>query len=134
MKFIAKTVSLVVLLLITNTQATEAELEPKFVEFFEWVESAGAKFDKLELRKITENFRGIYAKADIKKGEEMLFVPDHLILSMEKAKLTPLGQKMTEKRLVPGGYRLNSPTMSVMAVANMESQDMGKESIFYNHW
>jgi hypothetical protein len=38
------------------------------------------------LIKITENFRGIYAKADIAKGEEMLFVPDHLVMSMEKAK------------------------------------------------
>jgi hypothetical protein len=41
---------------------------------------------------------------------------------MEKAKASNLGQKMTEKRLVPGGYRLNSPTMSVMAIANMENQ------------
>ena len=41
---------------------------------------------------------------------------------------------MTEKRLVPGGYRLNSPTMSVMAIANLENEGQGKESSHHLHW
>ena len=88
----------------------------------------------MELRKIAENFRGVYALKDIKKGEEMLFVPDHLILSLEKSKESRLGKQMTEKRLVPGGYRLNSPTMSVMAISNLENEGKGKDSTHYLHW
>lgn len=41
---------------------------------------------------------------------------------------------MTEKRLVPGGYRLNSPTMSVMAIANLDNDAEGKDSTHYLHW
>ena len=88
----------------------------------------------MELRRIAKNFRGVYALEDIKKGEEMLYVPDHLVLSLEKSKETKLGKQMTEKRLVPGGYRLNSPTMSVMAIANLENEGLGKESSHYLHW
>ena len=41
---------------------------------------------------------------------------------------------MTKKRLVPGGYRLNSPTMAVMAINNMEEISQGKDSLFYDHF
>lgn len=51
--------------------------------------------------------RGVYAKVDIKDGEILLFVPDNLVFTPEKAKKSPLGIKMTEKRLVPGGERLH---------------------------
>jgi len=47
-------------------------------------------------------------------------------MSMEKAKASRLGALMTDKRLVPGGYRLNSPTMSVMAIANLENESLGE--------
>lgn len=104
------------------------------MDYFDWVLKEGGRFSKMELRKIAENFRGVYALEDIKKGEEMLYVPDHLVLSLEKSKESRLGKLMTEKRLVPGGYRLNSPTMSVMAVANLENEGAGLESSHYLHW
>jgi len=63
--------------------------------------------------------RGMYAVEDIKKGETMLFVPDHLLLSLQRGLNTPLGKIMTEKRLVPGGFRLNAPTMAVLAISNL---------------
>lgn len=63
--------------------------------------------------------RGMFAKRDIKKGEAMLFVPDDLVMSLEKGKESYFGKIMTEKKLVPGGYRLNAPTMAVMAISNM---------------
>ena len=63
--------------------------------------------------------RGMFAKEDIKRGETMLFVPDHLILSLERGKGTPIGKIMTEKKLVPKGYRLNAPTMAVLAISNL---------------
>lgn len=63
----------------------------------------------------------------------MLFVPDHLVMSLEKGKESVLGKIMTEKKLVPGGYRLNAPTMAVLAINNMQENDKGKDSLFYNH-
>lgn len=134
MKFIKQAISLAVLLLITDVSGQVKETSQKFVDYFDWVLKEGGRFSKMELRKIAENFRGVYALEDIKKGEEMLYVPDHLVLSLEKSKETRLGKLMTEKRLVPGGYRLNSPTMSVMAVANLENEGAGLESSHYLHW
>jgi len=45
----------------------------------------GAKFDGIELRKESEAMRGVYATQDFKEDEELLFVPDVLIPSYEKA-------------------------------------------------
>ena len=63
--------------------------------------------------------RGMYAVGDVKKGDVLLYAPDKLLLPLDRGLETPLGKKMTEKRLVPGGYRLNAPTMAVLAVANL---------------
>jgi hypothetical protein len=63
--------------------------------------------------------RGMYAVEDIKKGETMLFVPDHLILSLQRGLDTKIGKLLTEKKLIPGGYRLNAPTMAVLAFSNL---------------
>ena len=51
----------------------------------------------------------------------MLFVPDHLIISHEKALASDIGVKMKEKKLTHGFYNLNSPTIVMMAVSNMEN-------------
>ena len=67
--------------------------------------------------------RGIYAKKDFKQNEQMLYVPNHLLLSYEKAVASKIGQVMKKKKLVYGYYKLNSPTIVTMAVANMEMQE-----------
>lgn len=99
--------------------ASAANLDPKFPKFFDWMRAQGAEFSKIELREERSSMRGMYAVKDIKKGETMLFVPDHLLLSLQRGLGTPLGKIMTEKRLVPGGFRLNAPTMAVLAISNM---------------
>jgi hypothetical protein len=38
--------------------------------------------------------RGIYAKKDIKKGETVLYVKDDIIISLDKAKASPIGKEM----------------------------------------
>jgi hypothetical protein len=82
----------------------------------------GAQFDGIELRKESEFMRGIYAKRDFKEKDEMLFVPEHLLLSYEKALQSSIGKMMKKKKMVYGHYRLNSPTIVTMAVSNMEQQ------------
>ena len=41
---------------------------------------------------------------------------------------------MGEKKLVRGGYRLNAPSMAVMAINNMVEMDKKEESVFYHHY
>jgi hypothetical protein len=41
---------------------------------------------------------------------------------------------MTEKKLVPGGYRLNAPTMAVLAINNLEEISKKEESKLYHHY
>lgn len=64
--------------------------------------------------------RGIYAKKDYGIGDQLLLVPDHLCLSYEKAVASEVGQIMKEKKLVHGFHNLNYPTITTMAVSNME--------------
>lgn len=109
-------------------------LDPKFGILFDWAKKEGAEFEAIELRHQRDSMRGMFAKRDLKKGEIFLYIPDHLIMSLEKGKETELGKLMTEKKLVPGGYRLNAPTMAVLAISNMQEIDKGKDSHLYNHY
>ena len=100
-------------------EATADNLDPKFPQFFDWMRLKGAEFSKIELREERSSMRGMYAVEAVKKGETLLFVPDHLILSLERGLDTKIGKLLTEKRLIPGGFRLNAPTMAVLAFSNL---------------
>ena len=100
-------------------EASAANLDPKFPKFFDWMRAQGAEFAKIELREERSSMRGMYAVEDVKKGDILLYCPDHLILSLQRGLDTPIGKLLTEKRLIPGGYRLNAPTMAVLALSNL---------------
>ena len=74
-----------------SAEITEPVSEPKYVQFFEWMKENGAKFDGIELRKESEAMRGVYATQDFKEDEELLFVPDVIIPSYEKALQSEIG-------------------------------------------
>ena len=42
---------------------------------FDWMKNGGAEFEKLKLRYYTEDYRGVHAARNIKKGETILYVP-----------------------------------------------------------
>ena len=90
------------------------------MDFFEWMREEGAQFDGIELRKSSDAMRGIYAKRDFAIGDQLVFVPEHLVLTYEKAVASDIGQIMKTKKLVHGFYNLNYPTITTMAVSNME--------------
>ena len=100
-------------------EASADNLDPKFPKFFDWMRAQGAEFAKIELREERSSMRGMYAVEDVKKGDILLFCPDHLILSLQRGLDTPIGKLLTEKRLIPGGFRLNAPTMAVLALSNL---------------
>ena len=64
-----------------------------------WLADGGSKFDKLKIRFYTEDYRGVHAARDIKKGEIILYVPKKQIITLEMAFASPVGSKMYEKGL-----------------------------------
>ena len=54
---------------------------------------------KVELRIHREDYRGVHAVADIKKGDTVIFVPIALILTFRIASWEPICQKMLDKEL-----------------------------------
>ena len=51
----------------------------------------GANFDKLKVRYYAPDYRGVHAARDIKKGETILYVPKHEIITLEMAFASPIG-------------------------------------------
>lgn len=76
-----------------------------------WLKEGGSTFDKLKIRYYSADYRGVHAARDIKKGETILHVPKHQIISLEMAMASPIGKKMYEKGL---RQRLISPKHSFL--------------------
>lgn len=68
-------------------------------------------FSKLKLRYYAENYRGVHAAQNIKNGETVLYVPLHLIITLEMAFKSPIGRQMYEHGL---RQRLISPKHSFL--------------------
>ena len=71
----------------------------RFETFFDWMKEGGANFDKLKLRYYGPDYRGVHAARDIKKGEQILYVPKKELITLEMAIDTPIGRKMFQKGL-----------------------------------
>ena len=50
----------------------------------EFMEGAGAATSKLEIRMKGKKERGVYAASDLLKNEEVLFIPEFLIINFER--------------------------------------------------
>ena len=79
----------------------------------------GANFDKLKVRYYAPDYRGVHAATDIKKGETILYVPKHEIITLEMAFASPIGAQMFAK-----GHRnrLLSPKHSFLATYVMQER------------
>ena len=77
-----------------------------------WLKDGGSQFDKLKIRYYSEDYRGVHAARDIRKGETILYVPKEQIITLEMAIGSPVGSKMYEKGL---RQRLISPKHSFLA-------------------
>ena len=63
----------------------------RFETMFAWMLEQGANFDKLKVRYYAPDYRGVHAARDIKKGETILYVPKHEIITLEMAFASPIG-------------------------------------------
>ena len=73
-----------------NHVPVPAEKE-RFETMFGWMLEHGANFDKLKVRYYAPDYRGVHAARDIKKGETILYVPKHEIITLEMAFASPIG-------------------------------------------
>ena len=85
----------------------------------QWLHDGGSVFDKLKIRFYSPDYRGVHAAKDIKKGETILFVPKHQIITLELAFASPIGKKMYEKGL---RQRLLSPKHSFLSTYIMQER------------
>ena len=94
-----------------NHVPVPAEKE-RFETLFSWMVENGANFDKMKVRYYAPDYRGVHAALDIKKGETILYVPKHEIITLEMAFASPIGSQMFGK-----GHRnrLLSPKHSFLA-------------------
>ena len=106
-------------------QFVAAKSSVNITPLIQWLERSGAQMKEIEIIEERENMRTVLAKSDIKKGERLLFIPYDNIITMEKAKSSPIGSQMDEKDLVPGGYRLNHAAVSLLAVFLLEEKKKG---------
>ena len=53
----------------------------EFRALSEWMVRGGGDISKITLQNYDTNYRGVQARVDIKKGEQILFVPENLILT-----------------------------------------------------
>lgn len=69
----------------------------RFNALFTWMKEGGSKFDKLKLRYYTQDYRGVHAAQDISKGETILYVPNHQLLTLDMAMVSPIGSLMAAR-------------------------------------
>lgn len=91
----------------------------RFETLFTWMKDNGANFDKLKVRYYAPDYRGVHAAQDIKKGETILYVPKHEIITLEMAFASPIGSLMFAR-----GHRnrLLSPKHSFLATYIMQER------------
>ena len=64
---------------------------------FDWMAEGGAQFPKLKLRYYSDDYRGVHAKTNILKGETILYVPQHELLTLDMAMSSPVGSLMAAR-------------------------------------
>ena len=75
-----------------------------------WMKSKGSIFSKISLKYFYEDYRGIIADEDIDDEETILFIPVDAMITLEMAKVGPIG-----KKLIANNANLVYPNNSTLA-------------------
>ena len=102
-----------------NTLSKEDPEFQRFQRMLDWLKEGGSAYEKLKIRFYGPDYRGVHAAKDIRKGETILFVPKHQIVTLELAFASPLGSLMYEKGL---RQRLISPKHSFLSAFIMQER------------
>jgi len=86
--------------------------------FLDWANQNGAKFPKLIVNQSTASSargRTIHANEDISEGEEVLFIPEHMLMSVWRGKRTRVGS-LVAKEAAKRGFLEDKGSLSEMLV------------------
>eukprot|EP01022_Parablepharisma_sp_SALTPOND_P019559 TRINITY_DN3361_c0_g1_i1.p1 TRINITY_DN3361_c0_g1~~TRINITY_DN3361_c0_g1_i1.p1 ORF type:complete len:583 (-),score=90.94 TRINITY_DN3361_c0_g1_i1:4775-6523(-) len=75
-----------------------SEEEDLYNSYTQWMKAKGAKFDKIDLKYFYEDYRGVVAKEDVLKDEDIIFVPVSVMITLKMAKQSPVGKKLVDKK------------------------------------
>ena len=95
------------------------EEKTRFETMFSWMTDGGADYNKLKVRYYAPDYRGVHACTSIKKGETILYVPKHEIITLEMAMDSPIGAQMAARNF---RQRLISPKHSFLATYIMQER------------
>ena len=71
-----------------NHVLAELDLSQKEIDLLDWVKENGAQISsKINLELITENNRGFFATKEISEGDELMFIPDQMLIEYEDASI-----------------------------------------------
>ena len=97
----------------------------------DWMKEQGSEFEDVEIRQSRENLmRGVYAKRDFKKGDQIVFVPYNALIEKNKVFTeTPLGQKLEaikDEKLSDG--QVWYPSVMMLSLMLMQQFKLGEQS------
>ena len=92
-------------------EVTGRPLDTVFSNMLGYYEEAGAKFRKVEVKEVEKDFRIAVAKRLIKPHENIISIPEKLIITLEKVKRDP-----QIRLLLINDSRLKSPKHCMLSV------------------
>jgi len=69
-----------------DTKYTDEEESARISILTDWMKEHGSRFDKLKVRLYSSSLQGLHASRDIKKGDQILFIPNALVIASKKLK------------------------------------------------
>jgi hypothetical protein len=79
----------------SNSIKKSPEVEQKLFKFYKWLKNNGALFNKLDIFTDTSTgYRGMYALDEVSYNENMIYIPDKLIINCDKVEGSVVSKKI----------------------------------------
>jgi len=74
-----------------------SEEQKLYRDYTTWMKEHGSKFDKMVLKHFGPDYRGIIAKEDIERGEQIMYIPKCLLITLTIARQSKIGTLIQAK-------------------------------------
>ena len=95
----------------------------KFQGMIDWMLDEGADFSQIKIIYYTANYRGVHANKAIRPGEQVLYVPKNLLITLDACLACPLAKKITELGLDQKLEMLEHNQMSAYILQEMNDEN-----------
>lgn len=101
----------------SNAEFAPGAPDEFYKRYEEWLINSGGTMFRTGIKQFSEDYRGIVAKENIKKGRILVMVPKDLIITMSLVKSSSIAQ-----RIIESGKTLIYPNNSLMAAFVISEQ------------